>query len=529
MLGFEFILLLLIVVLALAPLARALDVPLPVMLVIGGGAMAWIPWVPRVVFDPQLVFLVFVPPLLYWGSLTSSVRDLRRARRAIGMLALGGVVVTVLAVAAVAHAIIPDLPWAPAFVLGAIVSPPDAAVTLAIARRLGIPRRLTAILEGETLFNDVAAFTAYKLAVAATLTGTFTAWQVAPHLLYSGAGGVGIGWLAAKGIVLLRQVVKAPTVSSTLSLLTPFASYLPAEWADTSGVLAVVTTGLVLSRYSPRVPAYARLQAQQMWEVLRFVLDGLIFLMIGLELGRLIDEALHHDEGTAIAHAAVIAGVVIAVRLLWVVPAAVVPRLLRWLRHEHDSMHSWRATAFIAWTGIRGGDTLVTALAVPLVLEDGSPFPGRHEIIMVSFGVILATLVIQGLTLRPLIRLCSFPTDRTDEDEEREARGKLAEAGVARLGEIARNEGLPPEVADQIRVHHHLRRHVRSGSEHQPQNVAASILRAPLLRINKEVLRAEREMIVHLRDRHVIGDNVMLRLQRELDLEEVVMERTLDE
>ncbi len=528
MLGFEAILLLIIVVMALAPFARRIDVPLPVVLVVVGLALSALPILARLQLDPELVFLVFVPPLLYWSCITASMRDLRRMRKEIGMLAIGAVVVTIAAVALASHLGPPHLEWAPAVVLGAIVSPPDAAVTIAIARRLGLPRRLVSLLEGETLFNDVTAFTTYRLAIAATVTGHFTAWHVVPLLVYTAVGAFVIGWLVALGVTWLRRHISDPIVANTLSLMTAFAAYLPAEWAGTSGVVAVVTTGLLLGRKAPRlVDAATRVQSQQVWSLVLFILNGLIFLLIGLQLGRLGAEVVGNGEMALLGAAGIVCAVVIVVRVLFVFVGSWAGRLAR--GKDSPRRGSFSETLFVAWTGIRGGDTLVTALAVPLAVDDGTPFPGRHAILVISFTVILVTLVVQGVTLRPLIRRSTMPDDSSESDEDHLARRELSQAGGDRLAALALERSLPEEVLRQIQTHHHMRRHVRSGSEQQPDNVGSSILAAQLLDINRQVLKAEREAVIMLRDRGAIGDDILRTIQRELDLEELVMTRRAEE
>ena len=526
---FEYILLLLLIVLAVTPLARRWDIPLPILQVVAGMILAAMPW-QGPAFDPELVFLIIVPPLLYFAALVSSRRDLSRFRRPIAFLALGCVTATIIAVAAVAHALVPGMSWTAAAVLGAMVSPPDAAVTLAITRRLGVPRNLVTILEGETLFNDIVAFTVFRLTVAGVVAGGMSWWQLGPKLLEGGLGGVGMGLAAAWVVVQIRKRLSEPRAANTMSLLTPFAAYLPAEWLGVSGVLAVVTTGLVLNRLGPRlVPARTRLQAQQMWDVVIFVLEGLIFLILGTQLGvETMAIARVHDLTLAMQIIGV-AGAVIGIRIVCLVPLGWFTGLCRKARDPNGKGGvDWRAVAVVSWTGIRGGDTLVTALALPLTIHDGSPFPQRDLIQTLAYGTILATLLIQGLSLRPLVRWCRFPPDPTEESEESKARLAVSTAGVDQLAALAIREKLPEDVSERIKAHHHLRRHVRSGSEPQSNMLGSSILARHLLRINREVLDAERRALIALRDQGEIGEEIMRRLQREIDLEEVVMERASD-
>jgi CPA1 family monovalent cation:H+ antiporter len=520
--GFEYILLLLVVVLGLTPVARRFDIPLPILQVIAGMALAALPW-KAPTFDPELVFLIFVPPLLYVGALLSSRRDLSRHRRPIAFLALGCVTATIVAVAVAAHAVVPGISWTAATVLGAMVSPPDAAVTLALTRRLGVPRALVTILEGETLFNDIVAFTVFRMTVAGLVAGGMSWWDLGPKLVVGAVGGVAMGLALAWVVVRIRRRLVEPRAANTLSLLTPFAAYIPAEWLHVSGVLAVVTAGLALNRVGPRVvPARTRLQAQQMWEVVLFVLEGLIFLILGTQLGAEAGRIVIVHDPTMLWQIVAVAGTVIAIRIVCLVPTAWFTGLCRRANCAvDDHAVDWRAVAVISWTGIRGGDTLVTALALPL-------FPQRELVQTLAYGTILATLLLQGLTLRPLVRWCGFPPDPTEASEEAKARHAVSLAGVDHLAALAQKEGLPEDVSERIRVHHHLRRHVRSGAEPQSNSVGSSILARHLLRINREVLGAERAALIALRDQGAIGEEVMRRLQREIDLEEVVMERAAD-
>jgi CPA1 family monovalent cation:H+ antiporter len=528
MVAFQIVLLLVILVMVMAPLARRLDVPLPVVQVTAGLFLATIPQLAHLQLNPELVFLIFVPPLLYWSCITSSMRELSSLRREISMLAVGAVVVTIAAVAVASHVGPPHLPWAPAVVLGAIVSPPDAAVTIAIARTLGLPRRLVSLLEGETLFNDVTAFTAYRMAIAAAMTGYFTAWDVIPRLAYTAVGAFAIGWLVAHAIIWLRRHIHDPIVANTLSLMTAYAAYLPAEWADTSGVVSVVTAGLILGRRGPRlIDAATRVQAQQVWPIVLFILNGLIFILIGLQIGTLGSGAVTNGEWPLLGAAGIICVLVIVVRVVFVLLGSWANRVIQGASAARRGTIS--EMLFVAWTGIRGGDTLVTALAVPLTINDQTPFPGRHAILVIAFAVVLVTLVVQGLTLRPLMRRATMTVDESEADEERLARRELSQAGVSKLNELAIERKIPDEIARQIQTHHHMRRHVRSGSEQQPDNVGSSILATHLLDINRQVLKAERDTILQLRDNGEIGDDILRNIQREIDLEELVMMRKADD
>src|SRR5437588_3291668 len=314
--GLELVLTLLVIAAGLAPLARRIRVPFPVVLVVGGLALALIPGLPAVDLEPDIVFLVFVPPLLFWAALTTSPRELRRNVRPIGFLAVGLVLVTAAAVAAVAHAVVPGMPWAAAFVLGAVVSPPDAAAAISVARGLGVAPRLVTLLEGETLMNDTTAFVTYRMAVAAAVTGTFSLAGAALRFVLIGTGGIAVGLAVGHALVWLLRFARQPAVANTLALLTPFAAYLPAERLGASGVLAVVTAGLVAARHAPSVVSpRTRLQARGLWGVLEFLLTGLIFILLGMEMGRVVHGPSVARDLRLLWQAAVISAVVIVTRI----------------------------------------------------------------------------------------------------------------------------------------------------------------------------------------------------------------------
>src|SRR5712691_4691051 len=429
--GFETVLALLVGVALLALLARRLDIPTPAVLVAGGLLVALVPGLPAVQFDPQLVFLVFIPPLLYRASLLASYRDVRANLRPILLLGVGHVLFATAAVAWVAHLAVPGLPWASAFALGAVVSPPDVAAATAFLRRLPLPRRLVTILEGESMVNDAAAIVAYRMAVAAAVTGAFSLVHASLRFLLVSVGGVAVGlavgWLLAE----VRRHIHDPEVENTISLLTGYAAYLPAEHLGVSGILAVVATGLYLGRVGPRiVAADTRVQNSGMWDVVVFVLEGLIFIITGPAL-RPILGSLTGPFGRYLAWGAVLVSLtVIVARVVWVFPATYLPRLLSRRVRQRDPYPPWRFPAVVSWVGLRGADSLVLAAAVPTLTAAGTPFPGRDLIIAITFAVILVTLLGEGFTLAPLLRWLGVrETGEEERREETAARLQASEAG----------------------------------------------------------------------------------------------------
>ena len=510
------------------PVARRLDVPLAIAQVVCGLLLSAVPVVHRVAFDPELTFTLFVPPLLFWASLTGSLRDVRRNARPILLLAVALVLVTTTVVALVAHTVAPELPWASAFVLGAIVAPPDADVTTSIARRLGVPARLVTVLEGETLLNDTAAFVAYRMAVRAAVVGTFSLTRASAAFLAIAAGGIVVGFVIGWLVAQTARYLSDSVAETTVSLLTPFAAYLLAERAGASGVLAVVTAGFYLSRVVPRaVSARTRVRARGMWETVTFLIGGLVFTLIGVQLGRLMPVLWRGGDLTLLRVAALVSATVIGTRMVWVVVAAYLPRFLGRSLRERDPYPSWRTLTIVAWAGLRGGDTLVMVLAVPYRSAAGATFPGRETVIAVGLGVILATLVLQGLTLRPLIRGLGIVRDDTVDAEERRARLEAARAAMKHLERIAEREQLSAGALAYLRASIKQRTRLdlddidHSAAGHDGQS-SEDVLR----RVEQQVRDAARQAVVRLRDEDVIGQEALRRVQNDLDLDEI---RNVDE
>ncbi len=402
--------------------------------------------------------------------------------------------------------------------LGAVVAPPDAAVATAVAHRLGIPKRLVTLIEGETLLNDSSAFVTYNLAVAATITGVFSIGKAGLAFAWAVGGGVLFGAVTAVVVALLRLRVKHTEVENTLSLLTPFAAFLPAERFGASGVLAVLTVGLLLGRWGPKiVSARTRIQAQNMWGILTFILEGLIFILIGLKIGALIREQALAFDGPLLLRTLIIAGVVIAVRIAWVFLGTGLPRLYRKPDADRPRV-TWQRLLFLGWCGMRGGDALVTALALPLTISGETPFPFRSGIATVGSGVILVTLVLQGLTLRPLVRALGLSGhDPLTDDQELVARRHAAAAGRTALIEAAQKRGVAPEHIDRMTAAHDIRH--RTHASHDTKAYQAADKR--ITSLERHTIAAERSALLALRDAGTVDDEVLRRMQLELDLEEL--------
>jgi Na+/H+ antiporter len=523
----ELVLLLLFAVAVLAYLAARIHLPYPIVLVLGGLALGFVPGLPTIELQPELIFLLFLPVLLYADAWNTSWRDFRFNLRSISLLAIGLVIATTLLVAVVAHAVLPNFSWAAAFVLGAIVSPTDAVASTAIAQRLGAPRRLVAIVEGESLVNDASGLVLFRFALAALITGAFSFAQAGLTFLWVVAGGVGIGLAVAWLYTQIEQRLDDSPIEITLSFLVPFAAYIPAEAVGASGVLAAVAAGLYVGRRSARILSPAsRLQAEAVWGVLTFLLNGLAFILIGLQLRALV-EVLRAQQFTLaelLGYGALISLVVIVVRLLWVFPGAYLPYYLFPTIRAREPLPRVRVVCVLGWMGMRGVVSLAAALALPLALASDQPFRERPLIVLLTYCVILATLVGQGLTLPALMRQLHVGADGAAEREEGIARLYSARAALRRIDELATEDWTTDEDISYLRSIHEHRTHRYDGDgdaeEAERDRAQDNVAR----RLKREVLRAERKAVIQLRDEGAIGDEVLRRLERELDLQDTWLE-----
>jgi monovalent cation/hydrogen antiporter len=517
----ETIVLLFAAVAVLAVVACKLTLPYPIVLVISGLALSFVPRLPEVKLNPDIVFYFFLPALLYPAALFTSWRDFRRNLRPILLLAIGLVLATTLTIAWIAHAILPALPWAAAFALGAIVSPPDAIAATAIIRRLGVPHRIQVILEGESLVNDATALVALQFAIAALVTGTFSVGNAAIRFTWVAAGGIAFGLLVGAAMRWVQSHLDDPPIQITISLLTPFIAYLPAERLHVSGVLATVAAGIFLGWHSPlMVSARYRLQAFAFWEMVVFLLNGFIFIVIGLQLPGILRGLNRESLAPPIISAAVITSAVILVRFAWVIPATYLPRLLSNKLRKRDPIPPWQHVAITSWAGMRGVVSLAAAFALPLVLSDGNPFPGRDYILFFAFSVILTTLVLQGLTLPYLIRKLGITHDGEADEEERRARLEANKAAIELIEKLRANDKFSPESVDRLRAEYDERVDQLQLCAENPDDCRGEIATPQYQRLQREALRVERQTIIRLRNERVINDDALRRIQRDLDLAE---------
>lgn len=513
------ILSLLAVIAAIVALANRLQIPYPILLVVVGLVIGLIigpiPSLPTVRLEPDLVLLLFLPPLLYWEAVTTSWRDFRANLRPITSLAVGLVVFTTCGVALIAHLVI-GLSWTVAFVLGAVVSSTDAVSAIAVTERLGVPQRVITILAGEGLVNDATALVVYGAAVTAVVHGAFSPAEAGLRFVGASVGGVAIGLTVGWVLARLRRSISDTRVEGTVSLLTPFAAYLPADLVGGSGVLAAVAAGLYLGRQSPVVVSPAlRLRADAVWELGTFLLNGLVFILIGLEFHSILLDLSTRSIATLLGDVAVVSGAVIVVRLAWVFSAGGSIQLLRRRSQTKAPPLSPAALGIIGWAGMRGVISLATALALPERTDRG-PLADRDLLLFITFGVILVTLVGQGLSLAPIIRWLGVSMDDTEQGEEMRARLAAARAALGQLEVLAAQDRTQRAAIDDLRQHY--RRRIE---KLESRAAAADELQPSFGDMRHELLNVERQTLIDLRNQGVISDDVLRRIQRELDLEQV--------
>jgi CPA1 family monovalent cation:H+ antiporter len=512
---------LLAAVTALLVLAPLVGVPYPILLVMGGLVLGLLPGVPALELPPELVLVAFLPPLLYSAALFSSPHELRRNIRPITLLALGLVLATVLTVAAVAHSVA-GLSWPAAFVLGAIVSPTDPLAATSIARRLGVPARVVTIVEGESLVNDAAALVAFRFAVAAVLTGTFSLSDAVVEFLVGAVVGIVIGLAVGWVVTWVLRRIDDPITEITILLVSSYFAFLPAEALDASAVLAAVSAGLYVGWHAPRLlTVETRLPSLAVWEIFIFGANSLLFVLVGLQLPVVVEGLEDESWPTLLGYGAVVSATVILTRLAWVFPFTYLPRMLFRRIRERDPAPPWQAVTLVGWMGLRGAVSMAAALAVPHELDSGAPFDERDLIVFLAFAVILVTLVLQGLSMPPLIRALGVRVDRSAEErEEARARVRAAEAAIARIDELMGEDWVSEAEARNLwGMYDHRRRRYAArgaGGRGDPELERRS---EAVERLTRELIEAEREAIVSMRNAGEINDEVMRRIERDLDLE----------
>ena len=512
---------LLIAIAALLVLAPILRVPYPILLVLGGLALGFVPGIPTLELPPNLVLVAILPPLLYSAAFYTSLRDLRQNITQISALAIGLVAATTVGVGVVAHEFVSGLGWGPAFVLGAIVSPTDPLAATQIARRLGVPRRIVAIVEGESLVNDGTALVLYRVAVVAVVSGSFSIWGSGLRFVGTGAGGIAVGMVVGFLVAAVRRRLDNPPVEVTIALMSGYFAFLPATAIGVSGVLAVVTTGVYMGWRTPELTGVqTRLDGAAMWAILTFVVNALVFALVGLQLHHILDTLSGRPAAQLVWDAVVVSATVIVMRIVWVFPFSYVPWRLWGRIGEHEPAPQWQRPAVVAWMGLRGAVSLAAALALPLSTDAGNGFPNRSLIIYLAFTVILATLVLQGLTLPLVIRRLGVEDDGLDAKEETKARIYAAEAALERLEELADEDWVNADTVERARGLMNFRRDRFSARFSADDDGAIEQRSLAYQRLQRELLDAERRAVAELRRQGRINDDVMHRVTRDLDLED---------
>jgi monovalent cation/hydrogen antiporter len=515
----------LVAIAGLSALARRLSIPYPIVLVLGGALFGFVPGVPAVKLDPSVVLVVFLPPLVYASAFFANLGDFRANLRGVTLSSIGLVLVTMVAVAAVAHALIPALPWSAAFALGAIVSPTDPLAAATIMRRLDFPRVLVSAIEGEGLFNDATALVAYKVAVAAVVAGSFSLLHATGKFFVDAAGGIAIGLAVGWLIAEIRARVTDEQTSVTISLLSGYAAFVPADAIGASGVLAAVTTGLYMGIRGPSIiPPRTRLQGFFVWDILDFVVNASLFVLVGLQL-RTVADGLHGTSAASVAgYAVAVSAVVIVARIAWFFSVPYLIRALDRRPQQRPRRIGARPRLIIAWSGMRGAVSLAAALALPLTTRAHTPFPQRNLLIFLTFTVIFATLVIQGLSLPSLIRRLQVTRDGSEEAEELRARLVATKAALSELDELAEEDWTREDTVDRMRRLYEYRKRrfaARAGKIEDDGYEDRSLAYQQMVQL---VLAAQRDALVHMRNDGEISNEVMNRVIRELDLEETRLE-----
>lgn len=521
----------LVAAILLAALARRFDVSAPLALVVAGLAGSALPGFHNVHLDPDVVLFVILPPLLWSAGLDSSYVALRRNIRPIGLLAVGLPLASTFVVGIVAFHTVPELTIAAALTLGAIVAPPDAVSATAVGRRLGLPRRTMTLLGGESLLNDATALTAYKVALGAAI-GTAATWQGGlSTFALAAVGGVVVGWVLGMVVHFIRTRLTDPLVESAIGLLAPFFIYLIAEEIHGSGVIAVVVAALLLGQRETQAGYATRLQDKAVWKALQLILESFAFLLIGLQLPEVIRELSGIRAVTlAISSAAVLAAV-IGVRIVWVFVSAYLPRMLSKKIRNRESAVTGGQVFVVAWAGMRGVVSLAAAFAVPATTLSGAPFPGRPQLVFLTFVVVVGTLLLHGLTLPWFVRMLGVRSDEAHNDAiaTAAAQDKAARAAADRLDELLAEQSadsdVPERAADVLRAWNTRRRNAAWEQLGRSDEDLGESPTSAFRRLRLEMLAAERKTFIDERDAGHIDDEVLRTVLHGLDLEEATLNR----
>jgi Na+/H+ antiporter len=515
---------LLVAIAGLGALARRLSIPYPIVLVIGRVIFGFVAGVPTVTLDPNVVLVVFLPILVYSAAFFAHLGDIRQNLRAITLSSVGLVLATMTAVGVVAHKLT-GMPWAAAFALGAVVSPTDPLAAGLIMRGLDTPRRLVSSVEGEGLFNDATALVAYRVAVGAVLAGSFSLGQATLALIADAAGGIAIGLAVGWVIAEIRKRTPDPQISVTISLVSGYAAFVPANAVGASGVLAAVTTGIYMGVRGPSIiPARVRLQGFFTWDILDFLVNSALFVLVGLQLRGIMQDLSGYSAGQLVGWALAVCGITVLIRVVWFFTVPYLIRALDRRPSQRDRRIPARQRVVIGWSGMRGAVSLAAALALPLTVKSGAPFPDRELILFLTFAVIFATLVVQGLSLPTLIRRLGITDGGEAADEELRARLVATKAALAQIDALRDEDWARDDTLDRLHAAYDYRKRrlaTRAGKIEDDGYEDRSLQYQQAVQI---VLGAQRDALVELRRDGTISNETMNRVIRELDLEESRLE-----
>lgn len=524
------ILSLLFVVSLLSMLSNKLGIAYPIFLVIAGLVISLVPDIPNISLDPHIVFVIFLPPLLYAAAWNTSWKEFWALKRPIGLLAFGLVFFTSIAIAYLSNAIIPGFTLSLGFLLGGIISPPDAVAATSIISRLKVPKRVVNILEGESLVNDASSLIVFKFALGAILTGQFVMLSAGVDFLIAVGMGIFVGTAIAAFIYMIHRFLPTdPAIDTAISLIAPYIMYLVAEHFSGSGVLAVVSGGLFLSHYSNHYFNYeSRMQVNSVWNTLVFILNGVVFILIGLQLPYIIQGLETYSTASVIGYAVIISIASVAIRIIWVYPATYLPRILSKKIRENEKRPSIRNVFIIAWSGMRGVVSLASALTIPLVMENGEMFPHRNLILFLTFSVILFTLILQGLTLPLLIRVLKIKVDDTHEASQKLMLSReLTEAVVSHLNNTYPQELQTNEVYQRVQERYsRILEEMDKRAENLPQKKTGKPVERKMRLLLLELIEVQRTFIENMRREGQFADELLRNKEYDLDLEEARVRRT---
>ena len=539
--NFEVVIFILAILIGLSAIADKSKLPYPILLVIAGLFIGFVPALPDLAMDPEVVFLIFLPPILYDAASKTSWHEFRTLIRPISALAISLVFFTTIAVAVSAHYLIPGFSWPLAFLLGAIVSPPDAVAATSITKGLGLNRKVITILEGESLLNDASALIAYRYAVAAVTTGTFVLWQAGLQFLLVAGGGIVLGLLLGYVFVFAhKKITNNPIVETSLTLLSPFVTYLAAEHLHVSGVLAVVSSGLMMSWRAPEIFSYqARMRTRVVWDTMIYLLNGFIFILIGLQLPAIIKDLGSFPVMDLLGDGLLISLATILVRIIWVFAGAYWQRFFTRKKKaaeinpkEKVEPVDWKNILIVAWTGTRGIISLATALALPLTLENGDVFPKRHSIIFLAFVVIFVTLVVQGLSLPLLIRLLGVKPKDGEYNEEKELKLYLITSTLHFI-EHEFPIYIENKISDELKkkyttLANTLTKEIKATKRRiaNDEDIIVSPV-SPMLNAQIEVSKFQRELLIKLHKDGTFSDTAIKHAELERDIDDLKLDMSL--